>query len=136
MLYKLPTEILCEIGSYLDYKNLTTLRFVNKYFYFVFGYVAKSRLVTYLQNCGIKTNGFNNLSNPIATTNNEDFKITNGAISIFTLDLLHSLTRKTVKIEKCRSPKDASKFSINCLAVMSMSSPYQQHACIKHGREQ
>lgn len=63
MLDKLPSEILCEIGCYLDYKDLVNLRFVNHNFDFIFGYIIKTRLLTYLQQCGIKTNGFNDLSN-------------------------------------------------------------------------
>lgn len=63
MLDKLPSEILYEIGGYLDYRDLTSLRFVNHNFDFIFGYIIKSRLMTYLQKCGIQINSMDSLSN-------------------------------------------------------------------------
>jgi hypothetical protein len=43
--------------------------------------------------------GFNNFSNPIATTNNEDFKITNGAISIFVFSILKANLGETADLK-------------------------------------
>ena len=63
MFDKLPTEILYEIGSYLDYKDITSLRLTNRNFYFIFGYITKSRLLAYLQQSDISINTFNDLSN-------------------------------------------------------------------------
>jgi hypothetical protein len=62
MLDKLPTEILCEIGNYLDCKELTTLRFVSKEFNFIFGYIVRSRLLTYFRQCGIVIKDFYELT--------------------------------------------------------------------------
>jgi hypothetical protein len=63
MFDKLPIEILYEIGSYLDYKDITGLRLTNRNFYFIFGYIAKSHLLAYLQQFNISINAFNDLSN-------------------------------------------------------------------------
>ena len=63
MFDKLPTEILYEIGSYLDYKDVTVLRLTNRNFHFIFGYITKSRLLAYLQQSDISINAFNDLSN-------------------------------------------------------------------------
>lgn len=63
MFDKLPIEILYEIGSYLDYKDIINLRLTNHDFYFIFGYIAKSHLIAYLRQSNISINAFNDLSN-------------------------------------------------------------------------
>jgi hypothetical protein len=50
----LPIEILFCIGDYLDYRSILKLRRANHFFDFVFNYVTKVRLRSFLNECDIK----------------------------------------------------------------------------------
>lgn len=53
MITRLPTEILYEIGKYLDFSDLISLRLINKTFNNIFWVIMKYRIKSYLLQYGV-----------------------------------------------------------------------------------